>query len=344
MRFVAFGEDQGERYDHFVASQAAGSFLQSSGWAAWQRQWAGRASCRCGVVSQDGRVLLSAQLIEHRLPAGQRYWYAPYGPVPSDASADLSRALGILVGELTARLSGSMFLRFEPRFWGFDWAAVGTKSVNIQPGSTLLLGLAKPEDELLAEMHQKTRYNIRLAERRNVRVEQTFALSPGHGLYFEEALDLIVRTASRQRYLGYPKVYYRQLLDFFALHEPGRVRASVYKAVYQGELLASAVFVDFGNVRTYLFGGSSDQHRDVMAPYLLHWRAMQDAKALGLSTYDLGGLETGEGLRAGFARFKLGFGGKAAEFPGAYDVVLRPLLYHPYRYLRSLHRLARRRS
>lgn len=344
MRFAEFREDQGERYDHFVASQSAGSFLQCSSWAAWQQQWAGRASYRCGVVAQDGKVLLSVQLICHRLPAGQRYWYAPYGPVPSDGSVDLSRPLATLVAELKTRLSGSMFLRFEPRFWGFDWAAVGTKSVNTQPGSTLLIDLRKPEDSLLAEMHQKTRYNIRLAERRNVRVEQTFALSPGHGLYFEEALDLIVRTASRQRYLGYPKTYYRQLLDFFALHEPDRVRASVYKAIYGDELLASAVVVDFGGVRTYLFGGSSDQHRDVMAPYLLHWRAMQDAKVLGAHTYDFGGLETGAGFRAGFARFKLGFGGKTVEYPGAYDIVLKPLLYHPYRYLRSLHRFARRRS
>jgi lipid II:glycine glycyltransferase (peptidoglycan interpeptide bridge formation enzyme) len=113
---------------------------------------------------------------------------------------------------------------------------------------------------------------------------------------------------------------------------------------------AAAVMVDFGRVRTYLFGGSSDRHREAMAPHLLHFTAILEAKAKGLQGYDFWGLETASGKTAGFVRFKQGFapqagpessGGGVKEYAGAYDFACQPLSYRAYQGLRLINRLAR---
>jgi lipid II:glycine glycyltransferase (peptidoglycan interpeptide bridge formation enzyme) len=206
------------------------------------------------------------------------------------------------------------------------------KTKNIQPGKTLVVDLVFEEEALLAGMHPKTRYNIRLAQKHGVRVEKDLVVTPGHGLYFQEAVELIVATAVRQGYKGHSKKYYESLVDFFAKkNQPvGGVALSVYKALYQNRLLASAIMLDFGSTRTYLFGGSSEEDKQVMAPYALHWQAMLDGKAAGLKFYDFWGLETASGKTQGFARFKQGFGGKAVDYTGAYDARFSKAGYAAY--------------
>ena len=92
-----------------------------------------------------------------------------------------------------------------------------------------------------------------------------------------------------------------------ALRHLGQIKLHIYKSIYQNKLLASAIFIDFGKTRTFLFGGSSAQDKNVMAPYLLHWQAILDAKNAGMKFYDFWGTETAKGEVPGFVRFKLGF-------------------------------------
>ena len=108
----------------------------------------------------------------------------------------------------------------------------------------------------------------------------------------------------------------------------------MYKALYGKELLATGIMVDYANVRTYVYGGSSENRRQFMAPYLLHWQAIADAHEAGMTYYDLGGTETSSGSRQGFSRFKDGFNGTAANLPGAYDLPFRRT-YRIYRGLRA---------
>jgi len=107
------------------------------------------------------------------------------------------------------------------------------------------------------------------------------------------------------------------------------------------KLLASAIYLDFGKTRTFLFGGSSSEDKNVMAPYLLHWQAMLDAKNLGMIFYDFWGTETASGKVPGFVRFKLGFGGGEKIYSGAHDLVVKPGLYWLYRTVRILYRMTR---
>jgi peptidoglycan pentaglycine glycine transferase (the first glycine) len=365
-----------ERYNRFVAEAPSGSFLQAWEWGEWQEKLAKQAF-RFFVADDGGNIIASLQIIQSPLPMGKFYLYIPYGPVvpviPSpgksgeesltsmaelrDSSArpqthsDSVGMTKIIVDELIKRFPDAVFIRLEPKF---DLSLVTRgllliKSPNIQPAKTLVVDLKKTEDELLAEMHPKTRYNIRLAQRHGVEVSADLIAVPGHGLYVKEALDMIVQTADRQSFQTFSRSYYQQLLDFFALENfGGEIKIFLYKALLNRQLLSAAVMVDFsarggsasgGGTRTYLFGGSSEHRREVMAPFLLHFRAIQDAKAAGLSQYDFWGIETAGGETPGFVRFKLGFGGKSVSYPGAWDIKLRRGWYHGYKTLRRVNRV-----
>ena len=102
--------------------------------------------------------------------------------------------------------------------------------------------------------------------------------------------------------------------------------------------------VDFAKTRMYLYGGSSENEKNLMAPYLMHWQAMQDARNLGLEFYDLGGSEVSGGGERGFTRFKKGFGGRVVEYAGAYDVIYNKLWYNAYRIVRHANRLLKQIS
>jgi lipid II:glycine glycyltransferase (peptidoglycan interpeptide bridge formation enzyme) len=190
-------------------------------------------------------------------------------------------------------------------------------------------------------MHPKTRYNIRLAQKHGVEVKDEFEISVGNGLFAKEAVSLIVETSQRQGYKGYGKEYYEDLINFLGLNNQAGLKLHIYKAIYKNQLLASAIMLDFAGTRTFLFGGSSDEHKNVMAPYLMHYRAMLDAKNLGLNFYDFWGIETSKGETPGFVRFKLGFGKpeRVVEYSGAYDVIFSKYWYKIYTIFRKSKRI-----
>lgn len=342
MKIAEAGQSDKIILNRFVTENETGSFLQSWDWGEWQAAL-GRQVVRLKILDDSGNMTGAAQLIKMPLPLGKYYLYAPYGPV-----VDLRfkfEGLSLLIQELRSKFPDALFLRFEPKFL-FDFQLKSsniqlTKSANIQPGKTLAVDLSLEEEVLLSAMHPKTRYNIRLAQKHGVRVEKDLVVTPGHGLYYQEVVKLIVETAERQNYKGHSKKYYENLVDFFARKNgaSGDITLCIYKALYENRLLASGIMVDFGATRTYLFGGSSESEKQVMAPYALHWQAMLDAKAQGLKHYDFWGLETASGKAAGFARFKAGFGGKVLEYAGALDAVFGKTGYWAYKLTRAGMRL-----
>ena len=343
MKLLEIGESQKDQYNKFVAAQGSGSFLQSYDWGEWQVRL-GRKVYRFKIVD-DGKNLVGAiQLVKMPLAFGKYYLYAPYGPV-----VDLKfkiEDLRFLIQELRKRFSNAVFFRIEPKnaLLVTSNLSIVTKSANIQPAKTLLIDLKKTLDQILAEMHPKTRYNIKLARRHGVEMKEEFGISVGHGLYFKEALELISKTSKRQGFASYPQSYYAGMVDFFSLDDKHELKAHLYTAIYRGELLACAIMVDFGKTRNFLFGGSSLWNKNVMAPYLLHFKAMTDAKLAGLETYDFWGIETASGKVPGFVKFKLGFGGKQSNYAGAYDSVLNKAWYGVYAVMRSLNKAAKKIS
>ena len=337
MELVPVLESQKSDYNNFIAASLSGSFLQSWEWGEWQTQL-GRKVYRYWIVDDNKRVG-SIQLIQMSLPFGKYYLYSPYGSVLTEGDNFQS-----IFNDLISKFPQAVFIRLEPKYFspGDIRPSNLVKSVNIQPAKTLVIDLNQSAEEILAQMHHKTRYNIKVAERHGVEIKDEFDISVGHGLFFEEALALILETAKRQKFTTFLPKYYQQMVDYFSVqHHQSNLKLHIYKAIFQNQLLAVAVILDYGNTRTFLFGGSSQFHKNVMAAYKLHFQAILDAKNMGLHFYDFWGTETSKGEIPGFVRFKLGFGGMEKIYAGAYDFVIRPWGYSIYKVARNLRRLVK---
>lgn len=351
MELVELSSTDKESYNQFVAAQPSGSFLQSWEWGQWQESLGRQverlmisrgAGSRFAGKDERGETAGVIQLIKMPLSMKKFYLYAPYGPVLAggeQGSEKLKVESLKWENELRQKFSDAVFIRIEPKSAEIiNHKSKIIKSSNIQPAKTLLIDLNKTEAELLGKMHHKTRYNIKVAQKHGVVIQDEFAISVGHGLFYEEALKLITNTAKRHQFITYNQNYYKGLVDFFALQKSD-VKLHIYKAIHQGNLLASAIMIDFGTTRTFLFGGSLDKDKNVMAPYLLHWQAIKDAQLHGLKIYDFWGIETAAGDTPGFVRFKLGFGGQEVSYAGAYDLVQNRKWYAVYKIGRKTNKI-----
>lgn len=289
------------------------SFLQSAEWEEIQKR-TGRGTWRVS----------GALVIRHNLLGRFHYLYAPRPGELPDAFA----AGGVeLAGEL-----GSLFLKIDPQEPAD--ALPGQLAHAIQPPATVLVDLGAGDAALAAAMHEKTRYNIRLAERHGVRVEPVLAEDVPRK--FNSFWSLLTETARREQFSLHPEEHYRVLLAV----RSGRFSNELWCAELGGEPLACAIVNWFSpsGTATYLHGASSRARREVMAPHRLHGEIIRQARLRGFATYDFGGID--EVRWPGMARFKRGFGGRVVTSPPSYDLVFRPGLYQLYRFQRWLrHRL-----
>ena len=252
-------------WNAFVAEHGprSGAFLQSWEWGTFQE------SLDRKVIRRGDLKEWAGQFIEMPLPLGQKYLYCPKGPIIGHQAPLLSKE-GARGWSQTAA-----FVRIEPSIAPTDRRA--RKTIDIQPSHTLITDLTKVSDELLAAMHEKTRYNLRLAERKGVTIEL-------HSSDFSAAWPLFETTGTRGGFRLHDRAYYEAMLSKLPPPSQGEVwggNASAFLAVakFEGKVVAANLMVDFGKTRTYLHGASSDEHRNVMAPFLLHWKLIEDAKA-----------------------------------------------------------------
>lgn len=316
----------------FLRSQpfTSGAFLQSPAWAEVQRAEGAQVSVM--GYQEHSKFSAVAVCVRQRLPLGASYWLVPKGPLVVSGTAEDKRSA--MVNELSewGKEQGALFVRFEPieEVSGFQ------RTLDDEPRATTVVDLEKSEEDILAGMHPKTRYNIRLAER--------------HGLRFRFAgaselpafQRLLVETAKRDGFRAHQSEHYAAIMR--VQQEPEyQVRLGLVEL--EGELLAASLLVMCQGTATYLHGASSRANRELMAPYLLHWSAIQAFKREGARHYDFWGVAPLDGSLSGwsgFSRFKLGFGGRRYEYPGTFDVVIRRGGYFLYRLARSARRFAGR--
>lgn len=276
-------------------------------------------------------------VIRHDLRGGAHYLYCPR-PRLSDVESFFKGAREI------ARKEGDIFLKIDPvRPLPRPSAARqgppadGWRAASgLQPSRTAILDLAGTEEELLGRMHEKTRYNIRLAERKGVTVSIQVP-SPKSQVPFWRLLQ---DTARRDRFSLHPRAYYEKLLaahsddfsnELFAAEYGGQMLALAIVNFYRGStsIISTGVQPSVLPVATYLHGGSLREHRGVMAPHLLHWEIIKEARRRGFAHYDFWGID--EERWPGLTRFKLGFGGEPVRYPSSIDIVYRPVWYRAYR-------------
>lgn len=335
-----------EEWNRFVLENG-GSFLQSWEWGEFQESL-GFEVLRL-AMEQDGKILLSAQVFQMPLPFQKNYLYIPYGPVFLNAFNinEIKQAMKILLAELKkiSEKNNSIFLKIEEDKTKFDVSLSEFEFIksdkDVQARETLILDISKPEEDLLKNMKQKTRYNIKVAQKNGVE----FGEFSDKKEAFEAFYDLISQTAERQKYRLHPKRHYEKMMElFFEGNVPeGRLFQKIFFVKYKDKILAIALIIFFGKRATYLHGGSSDEFKNLMAPHLLHWEIIKKAKELGFSEYDFWGIVTEKTSKkmsqkwSGFSRFKIGFSGDVVEYAGAYDFIYSKLWYNLYKIARKIH-------
>lgn len=319
-------------WNQFIASSPNGHVLQSWEW--------GEVKARTGwrpirLALTDASVIrAAAHVLVRSLPYGVgRLAYVPKGPVLDyndtallDGMLDALRDLATRERVISLKIEPEIV---EPSTVGETLVAGGlAPSPPVQMRSTIWVDLAAGEDEILARQKQKTRYNIRLAERKGVQV-RTGTLDDLPDWY-----RMYETTSRRDTFTIHGLHYYRTVLETLQPHG----LANFLLAYHDGDLLAGIIVFAFGQGAQYMYGASSNEKRNLMAPYLVQWRGMQWARERGARIYDLWGipdrLDEGEDLW-GVYRHKRGYGGEIVRYIGAFDLVRAPLQHL------ALERLAR---
>lgn len=336
MRLRKFDSKEKSLYQEFVRGNC--SFVQDWDWGDFQELRGAEVLRYC--LEENGKILAASQFIRHGA-AGKNYLHAPYGPVLNpELLADRPAAasvLDIFASELLRAEKNLLFFRIEPQFQISEMKFSGKllKTTDINPHQTLLLDLQKNEDEILAQMHQKTRYNIKLGEKQGIKIKI-------ENYFSAESQSVFSETARRSKIKLYPRSYYAAMLKNFSGGDKS-ISAKMYVASHEQEVLASCLVVYYGYTAFYLFGGSSERNKNFKASHFMQWRAITDARSAGLRKYDFWGIEDSPGHSwSGFSRFKAGFGGRVVQYAGTYDYVLTPAWYNIYIAFRKLNKFIRK--
>ncbi len=334
-----------ELFNHFVETHPKGHVLQ--GWEWGQvKEVTGWSPIRI-VVEKDGRVAAAVSLLKRQLPAGLgSIFYSPRGPVIDMKDIDVWEALTKAVAE-EAKKHKTVFWKVDPDIdkdfpeaaeWlaalkraGFRDASKGEGFEGVQPRYVFRLDIQKDLDTLLAECHQKTRYNIRLARKKGVEV------TVGAGKEcLPEFYQILTTTASRDKFLIRPYSYFESFYDH--LYPAGQTE--LFMAYHDGEAIAGTLTFLMGDKAWYIYGASSNKKRNLMPNYLLQWTMIEWAKEHGCTMYDFRGVPGDVGQDHplyGLVKFKRGFGGKYTEFIGEFDLVYRQGNYTAYHILEPMY-------
>jgi lipid II:glycine glycyltransferase (peptidoglycan interpeptide bridge formation enzyme) len=324
--------DRWQAWDRLLAATPETGFMQSSWWAEF-RTTAGFE--HFGVMLKHrGAILGGAVVLKFTYADDHCFYYVPEGPVlPGDQSAAsevFEATLEAIADRRRAEQQTISHLRIEPRWQRLPSFVTGFRPVRpfsdvfFEPRNTLCVDLRPPEEAILAQMKQKGRYNVRVAQRHGVSIVQDASeqgLADFQRIYEE--------TAARQGMEAKPPDYFQALVALLSSRHCG----SVFFAEHQGTRVAAAVVVYCGRRATYFFGGSLDRRREIMAPYLLHFEIMRAAKALGHDWYDLWGTAPeGEADHPwhNITIFKRKFGGVSLDLVPTLDHVYDPAAYEHY--------------
>ena len=282
------------------------SFLQSVAWEQFQQ-----------AAGFDTKRFDGTLAIKRPLPFGKCWIYIPRWDLGAR-----SQELGILDDVINwAKRESAIFIRVEPATGTLPegWREV---EQHMQPQHTTMLDLTKSEEELLAAMHQKTRYNIRLAEKKGVAVRFSRDVKD-----LDAFLAIKKEVEARSSFRFHSDEYYRTMLKTFSspcqgevarpqagrrgpsegtdvtadplpsanaeglpLSKGEKTSLEIAIAEHNGTPLAVHLLISHVETVTYAHGASSSKQRELMAPHLLQWESIKRAKEQGFKKYDFYGI------------------------------------------------------
>ena len=316
-------------FEAFLQSHPQGHFAQSSLWAKQKPAWSWKAIiCR----DESGKIKGALAYLIRKMPiVRKKMMYACRGPVCDlddretfaeliEASKKLAKAEKAYVIKMDPDVpsSDTAFAKMLEDF-GFRTRDTGKNFEAIQPKYVFRLYLnGRSEEEVMADFHQKWRYNIRLAVKKGVEIRLC-----GKEM-IPEFTRIMVETGVRDHFATRPASYFAAMLDNLG------DKCRLYMAFHEGQPIAGTLAILYGDKVWYLYGASSNEHRNLMPNYLLQWNMIQWAIENNCRVYDFRGVSgdlSEDNPHYGLYRFKKGFGGDFTEFVGEYDFVQNKLSY-----------------
>lgn len=314
-------------WNNFLASTKDCPILQSVEWGEFKQHF-GWTPLLIGVVHDD-HLIGGISILKRKIPLpGKTLFYAPRGPVLKPFDNDVFAGLIETIREV-AKEHNAVALKIDPEIEETDSDKIKVITQNgfhfvpkqIQPRVTFFIELSRDLEDIFASFKPKTRYNVRLSQKRGVEVKE-MTNAAGVDIFYE----IYQRTAKRDTFIIHPYDYYKILLDLMA--EKSMVH--IFIAFYKGIPIAGVYVFSFGSKVWYMYGASSDKDRNVMPNYALHWEVIKWAKNHGYKIYDLWGIPAHPNPSHplyGVYRFKKGFDGELKNFIGMHDLSLQPRWY-----------------
>lgn len=319
--------------DKKIVNQFATHPLQSYEWGEF-RKATGITVIRKGLFDK-GKCIGAFQMTIHKIPHTKyTIGYIPKGTLPTREMIDALRE--------TTKAYNCIFVQFEPNIFASSEAKKQMKELGLISSAhplftkyTFQLDMTKSEEELLKNMHQKTRYNIKVAQKHGVEVKEENS-EEAFAIYWQ----LTEETTKRQNFYAHTKKYHELMWQTLHNTKNDGLSAHLFLAWYKPEdktkkiPLAAWVLFTFHNMLYYPYGSSSSEYRNVMASNLMMWEAILYGKKKGLKTFDMWGSmgpepDTNDPWY-GFHRLKMGYSPKLVEFVGSYDLVINKPLYVLY--------------
>ena len=340
MRLLENKTDE-EEYTKFLQNHERCNFQQSLEWARVKTSWK-----REVILAEDEnkKIIGSLMVWVRKIPIFGNIMYSARGPICDIHDMEVLQQLTEGAKEL-AKKYNAIVLRIEPDIKSDD---EDFKNIMLQLGFSIkddaknfreeiqpryvfrLDTKGKTEDEIFKAFHQKTRYNVRLATKKGVTIKE------GNKEDLKDFHKIMVTTGIRDGFITRPLEYFEKMYD-----ELGPEHMKVLLAYYEGKPIAGVIPIMYGNKTWYLYGASSNEHRNLMPNYLLQWEMIKIALNRKSDIYDLRGVPGIADNSNGLYRMKKGFGAEYTEFVGEVYMPYKPMMYNLYKVSEKIFRNVR---
>ena len=324
-------KDEVEKYNNFVRNQEHASALQDLNWGKVKNEeWLTEAV----YLEQNGNITAAMTILIRRFAKGITLMYAPRGPVCDAEDITTVKQL-IKEADGIAKKYNAFAIKLDPeeiydKKLEMMYKKSGFKVRNddkekhefIQPIYNMILRIGgKTEENIFKGYSEKTRYNIRVAEKKGVTVRWSREEKD-----IEKFYELSEITATRDKISLRSLEYYKKMLDAY-----DEKHLRVYIAEHEGEALSAAIALNYGGKLFYIYGASSNEKRNLMPNYLMQQTMIKWAIETGCTEYDFGGVFEMDKSN-GLFRFKEGFCKQegVTKFIGEIDYVYNKPVYFAF--------------
>jgi len=370
---VVYLNKEDKNYENFVKNHFLSSINQSFIWGKFQENIPNRKSYCLVVLNDQDKIIASALFIKYKIAFNKNYLYSVFGPIfdfknekvsqilfnEIDKIAKKEKSISCKIGPIIPlqsvdenSLNGLRILKKYFKKYKF----YPSHTQQQQPLDVLILNLINSEEEILNQMKHKGRYNIHLAQKRGVKIFSSVDTEIDLDIFY----NLTKETTERNNFFCYPKEYYKKMVEI--LGEKKLIK--IFIAKLNNQPLATAIIIFYGSKAVYYYGGSANEKREVMAPYLLHWEIIKEVKKRGCKTYDFWGIIPEPWLNEknqwkvnlgnkilnfkteqeakkyclekhpfkGITQFKEKFGGQRVSYPGIFEKIYHPFWFNFFKY------------